>query len=122
PPYRQQTGTARTTRTATTRTTRDRIRHPLRFEIIRLLLVTPLGAIAVDKPLHDIGLISLVSATAATLWNYVYKLGFDHALKRLTGRVEKTMPIRVAHAVLFELGLLALLLPFIAWYLGIGLV
>ena len=104
------------------RTTRDRIRHALSFEIIGLLLVTPLGAIAFDKPLHDIGLISLVSATAATLWNYVYNLGFDHALKRLTGRVEKTMPIRVAHAMLFELGLLALLLPFIAWYLGIGLV
>lgn len=29
--------------------------------------------------------------------------------------------MRVAHAVLFEVGLLAVLMPFIAWYLGVSL-
>jgi uncharacterized membrane protein len=31
------------------------------------------------------------------------------------------MALRVAHAVLFELGLLIVLMPFIAWYLGVSL-
>ncbi len=103
------------------RTTRDRIRHALCFEIVGLALVTPLGALVFHMPLHDVGIVSLVAATVAMGWNYVYNLGFDHAMRRLTGSVVKTVPIRIGHAVLFELGLLTMLLPFMAWYLGIGL-
>lgn len=102
------------------RTVPDRIRHAISFEILGLLLVTPLGAIAFHHPIQDIGVIALVGATIATAWNYVYNLGFDHALKRLTGRAQKSMPIRVLHALLFELGLLALLLPFVMAYLGVS--
>ncbi|WP_022727656.1 PACE efflux transporter [Fodinicurvata sediminis] len=104
------------------RTTRDRIRHALSFEIIGLLIVTPLGAWTFGMPLHDIGMVSLVSATLATAWNYIYNLLFDHAMLRLIGRVQKTLPVRIVHAVLFEFGLLLVLMPFIAIYLGVSLV
>lgn len=103
------------------RTTRDRIRHALSFEIIGLAIVTPLGAWVFGMPMHDIGMIGLISATIATLWNYVYNLGFDRFMQRVRGSTQKTAPIRVAHAVLFEGGLLIVLLPPIAWYLGISL-
>jgi uncharacterized membrane protein len=103
------------------RTTRDRIRHALGFEIIGLLIVTPLGAVAFDMPLDSIGVVGLVSATIATGWNYLYNLGFDHMLQRATGSTEKTAVIRVLHAISFELGLLIALLPFIAWYLGVSI-
>lgn len=103
------------------RTTRDRIRHAISFEIIGLCLVTPLGAFAFGMPMHDIGVIGIVSATIATLWNYIYNLGFDRIMQRVRGSTQKTAPIRVAHAVLFEVGLLFVLLPPIAWYLGISL-
>jgi len=63
-----------------------------------------------------------VSATIATGWNYLYNLMFDHALIRLLGHVQKSLAVRVLHAVLFEGGLLLILLPFIAWYLGVGLI
>lgn len=104
------------------RTTSDRIRHAISFEVIGLLLVTPLGALAFDKPIADIGVVAFVSATIATGWNYLYNLLFDHALLRLRGTVLKTVPIRVVHAVFFEAGLLLVLLPFISWYLGVSLV
>lgn len=103
------------------RTTSDRIRHAISFEVIGLILITPLGALAFNKPVEDIGVVALVSATIATGWNYLYNLIFDHALLRLRGSVLKTVPIRVIHAILFEAGLLLILLPFIAWYLGVGL-
>ncbi|KZZ27461.1 hypothetical protein A3753_30935, partial [Sulfitobacter sp. HI0082] len=74
-----------------------------------------------DKPLHEIGVVTIVSASIATGWNYLYNLGFDHALRRLRGTVRKTVPIRVLHAVTFEIGLLFVLMPFIAWYLSISL-
>jgi uncharacterized membrane protein len=103
------------------RSTSDRIRHAISFELIGLALVTPLGAWAFGLPMVEIGVVGLASATIATAWNYVYNLCFDHALQRLTGGTRKTMPCRVLHAILFEAGLVAVLMPLIAWYLGIGL-
>lgn len=103
------------------RTTGDRIRHAISFEIIGLVLITPLGAWAFGMSMHDIGVVGVAGATIATLWNYIYNLGFDHAMKRVRGSTRKTAPIRVAHAVLFEGGLLVVLMPLFAWYLGIGL-
>lgn len=102
------------------RTTKDRLRHALSFEIIALFIVIPLGAWIFSRPLGDIGIVSVVSATIATGWNYLYNLMFDHALLRMTGQVKKSVSLRVFHAVLFEVGLLLVLLPFIAWYLQVS--
>ncbi|MCA1298762.1 PACE efflux transporter [Stappia indica] len=103
------------------RTTGDRIRHALSFEIIGLLTIAPLGGWAFGVPLEAIGLVAIVAATIATLWNYIYNFLFDHAMLRIVGDVRKSLAVRVGHAVLFEAGLLALLMPFIAWYLDISL-
>lgn len=102
------------------RTIKDRIRHVILFEIIGLMLITPLGTWAFGMPMHDVGVVAIVGATFATCWNYVYNLGFDHAMLRIVGGVRKTVPIRVVHAMLFEAGLLAILLPFFAWYLEVS--
>lgn len=103
------------------RTPLDRIRHALMFEIIALLIVVPAGAFLFGVGLKDMGVIGIGSATIATLWNYVYNYGFDRAMKRWRGDTLKTTPIRIAHALLFEAGLLVVLMPFIAWWLGISL-
>ena len=103
------------------RRTSDRIRHAVSFELIALAIITPLGAAVFDTPVKEMGVVTLVSATIATLWNYLYNLMFDHAMQRLRGSVIKTPAIRVLHAVLFEAGLLLVLIPFIALYLGVTL-
>jgi len=64
--------------------------------------------------------IGVASATVATVWNYIYNFLFDHAMQRLRGTTRKTFALRVVHAVLFEAGLLGVLLPLFAWYLGIS--
>ncbi|MEO9467224.1 PACE efflux transporter [Sulfitobacter pontiacus] len=99
----------------------DRLRHAISFEVIALILVIPAGAILFDVPLHDFGVVGIVSATLATLWNLGYNVLFDLALQRLTGTTLKSRIVRVLHALAFEAGLLMVLLPFIAWYLGISL-
>ncbi|MFC3704041.1 PACE efflux transporter [Devosia honganensis] len=103
------------------RTTADRIRHAVFFEIIGIAMATPLAAFAFHLPGGDSAVIVVASATVAMVWNYVYNLGFDHAMTAWRGGTEKTVPIRVAHAILFELGLLTIMLPGIAWYLQISL-
>ena len=103
------------------RSATNRIFHALTFEALGLILVTPLAALVMGKPLHEIGVVTLVSTVTATIWTFGYNLAFDHALLRLRGTPEKTPALRLLHAGLFELGLLATLLPFAAWWLGIGL-
>lgn len=103
------------------RSTADRIRHAISFEVIGLLGVTPLGSWAFGMEMHAIGVVALVGATLATLWNYLFNLGFDRAMMRWLGHSRKWPLLRVVHALLFEAGLLTVLLPFIAWYLQIDL-
>lgn len=103
------------------RTSGDRIRHAISFEIIGLLLAVPLGSLGFGMAAQDIGVVAIIAATIATLWNYVYNLLFDRAMKRWRGSVHKTFVLRILHAILFELGLLLATLPLLAYYLGIGL-
>lgn len=103
------------------RNTRDRIRHALLFEIIALAIVTPLGGVVFGVPLGAFGVVAAVSTMIAMLWNYAFNLGFDHAMLRLFDDVRKSLRVRVVHAVLFEAGLLVVLVPFIAWYLEVSL-
>ncbi|TCK30782.1 putative membrane protein [Ancylobacter aquaticus] len=104
------------------RGTADRIRHVVSFEIIALSLITPLGAWVFGVPMAEMGAVGAGAALIAAGWNYLFNLGFDHALARWRGSVRKTLGLRVLHAVLFEAGLVAALVPFVAWYLGVGLV
>jgi uncharacterized membrane protein len=100
---------------------RDRVRHALLFEAVALAIFIPGSALLFGQPVSHMGVIGIVSATVATLWNFVFNVGFDRAMLRLRGSVHKTMALRVAHTFLFEAGLVALLVPMIAWYLDIGL-
>jgi uncharacterized membrane protein len=103
------------------RTFRDRVRHALLFEAMALAIFIPGSAALFDQPLDHMGVIGIASATLATLWNFVFNVGFDRAMLRLRGSIEKTMALRVAHTLLFEAGLVVMLIPLIAWYLDIGL-
>ncbi len=104
------------------RTFADRARHAVAFEIVGLTIFVPGSAFIFGQPIENMGIIGIVSATAATIWNFVFNLLFDHGMRRFVGTVHKTMSIRIIHTGLFELGLVAILIPFIAWYLQIGLV
>ncbi|CRL13457.1 PACE efflux transporter [Phaeobacter italicus] len=99
----------------------DRIRHALSFEILALLLIIPLGAWLFHMPVEAIGVATIVAATLATVWNYAYNELFDRVMRRISGSTQKSPPVRVLHAILFEAGLLVVLMPFFAWYLQITL-
>jgi uncharacterized membrane protein len=103
------------------RQTRDRLRHAVLFELTALVLVAPLGGLIFGVPVGHFGVVAVVSTTLAMLWNYAFNLGFDHALVRLGLSLHKTVRLRVLHALLFEAGLVMILVPFIAWYLEAGL-
>lgn len=102
------------------RTTLDRLRHAILFEIIALLIIAPVGAWVFDLPIHEVGIAGAVSAAIAALWNMVYNHLFDRALLRRTGTTQKSQRMCALHAVLFEAGLLLVLIPFIKFYLDVS--
>jgi uncharacterized membrane protein len=99
----------------------DRVRHAISFELGGLALLSPLGAWAFSMPVADVTVVRMACALIATLWTYLYNLVFDTLLQRMTGGTAKSLPVRILQAVLFEAGLLAMLTPLMAWYLGISL-
>jgi uncharacterized membrane protein len=103
------------------RTPRDRVRHAVLFEGLALAIVAPLGSRVFAISAGHFGVVALVSTTIALFWTYGFNLGFDHALRRLGRSLHKTLPMRGLHALIFEAGLLCLLVPFIAWYLAVPL-
>ncbi|MBB3221251.1 PACE efflux transporter [Pseudoduganella umbonata] len=103
------------------RTFGDRVRHALLFEAVALAIFIPGSAVVFGQPVKAMGVIGIASATIATLWNFAFNLGFDRAMRYLRGSVHKSLAIRVVHTLLFEAGLVILLIPLIAWYLRIGL-
>lgn len=104
------------------RTQSDRLRHTILFEVIGLITVTPLAAWLLERDLSTIGSMAIILSLSAMLCNYLFNLAFDHALKSL-GRPVHIRPtwMRILHAVLFEVSLLVLTLPFVAWWLDMTL-
>ncbi|SFA68725.1 Uncharacterized membrane protein [Poseidonocella pacifica] len=103
------------------RSTVDRIRQAVSFELIGILIVTPLFAWVFKHPMEDMSVLIVLGATAATTWNYVFNLVFDHILNWRRGNTRKTLPLRIVHAVLFEVTLIVFLLPIFAWWLDASL-
>lgn len=100
----------------------DRIRHALLFEATALVLFIPTFTFFLGYSIKAMGVVGIVSSIIATLWNFIYNILYDKVMYACKGKLDKTVKDRVIHAVLFEFGLLFLLIPFISWYLTITIV
>ena len=99
------------------RTRFDRIRHAVLFEIIGLAIT--IGVLSqFGFEIGHLGILGVFFSVVATAWNYIYNIVFD---KYLFKKTVKTTSIRIVHSLGFEVGLLFLTLPVMAWFLGISL-
>ncbi|SDH46143.1 multidrug/biocide efflux PACE transporter [Pseudomonas panipatensis] len=99
---------------------KERLLHALLFEFTALLICAPALAWLLDQALAHTGALTLMFSAIATLWNMLFNALFDRAQRRLG--FTRTLPVRVLHAALFEIGLIVLLVPLAAWWLGISLI
>jgi uncharacterized membrane protein len=72
-----------------------------------------------DKPLLDMGAVTVLIALLALAWNVLFNGFFDRMLKRLN--IAHNAWTRVVHALLFEGGLIVMGVPLIAWWLSVSL-
>ncbi|HUH41118.1 MAG TPA: multidrug/biocide efflux PACE transporter [Castellaniella sp.] len=94
----------------------ERLLHALLFEILAIGISAPAAAWITGESMFSMGVLTAVIATMAVLWNMLYNWLFDR-LQHRQG-FQRTYWIRVIHACGFELGLLIIAIPFIAWWLN----
>ena len=97
----------------------ERIFQAVGFELLAVLICTPLLSWIMDKPMADMGLVTIGIGLLALIWNVVFNGLFDRALKRLS--IAHNAWVRVVHALLFEGGLIVMGVPLIAWWLSVSL-
>ena len=93
--------------------------HAISFEVGAVLLCTPLIGWLFGLSLAHTGVLAVAMSLIALLWNVVFNAAFDRYLHK-TDR-SKTLGVRVVHTLLFEGGLVVLIVPLSAWWLSIGL-
>lgn len=100
-----------------------RIVHTVGFEVFGILIFTPFAVFILNKSIMAIGILAIAISIVAMFWNLVYNYLFDLIENRLGGdRLKRGVILRVSHALLFELGLLVITLPFIAYWLNMGII
>ena len=97
----------------------ERICQAIGFELLAILICTPLLAWIMDKPMLDMGAVTMALAALALAWNVVFNGLFDRVLQRWS--IAHNAWTRVVHALLFEGGLVAVGVPLIAWWLNVSL-
>lgn len=95
-----------------------RITYAVIFEIFAVIFTTIIFALLGNSPSASF-LASFASSTAALVWNLIFNWGFE-AFERRIGVTSRPWYMRVAHALSFEVGIIIILVPLIAWILAVG--
>ena len=91
------------------KSTRERIFHAVLFELLANIIIALFLASVLQVSLLQSGMLSLISALTATVWNFIFNKIFDGLQQRYA--FERSFLLRVLHAVAFEIGLIVTLTP-----------
>ncbi len=112
----------------TDRTVLERCGHALLFEVFALFLCAPFIAWITGQSIVQAGILTLLISLIAMLWNIVFNSAFDWFERRrdrqdglYLRKYHRTLAVRILHACTFEIGLVLLVIPLIAWWLQISL-
>jgi uncharacterized membrane protein len=99
---------------------RRKIVYAVTFETLGTLVASVFLWLVSDAGPASSFALSVLTATIALGWSYVFNSAFEawEARQPVRGR---PLSRRVAHALLFEAGLVLMLLPIMAWWLGVSI-
>ena len=99
---------------------RRRVLQAALYEGIAVAIVAPTLAWLFDSPGMTALALTLATSAVALSWNYVYNALFERWESRQAVK-GRSAARRLAHSAGFELGLVVLLVPLIAWWLDVTL-
>lgn len=102
------------------KSTRERIFHAVLFELLANIIIALFLASVLQVSLLQSGMLSLISALTATVWNFIFNKIFDGLQRRYA--FERSLLLRVFHAVAFEIGLIVTLTPVAMLLLNLPLI
>lgn len=97
-----------------------RVIYATSFEAGGIALSTVLLLLMADTSATGSFVFSVLASTVAMLWNLMFNALFESWERRQTVR-GRSFARRAAHALLFESGLVCLLLPLTAWWFAVPL-
>ncbi|MFL9878681.1 multidrug/biocide efflux PACE transporter [Herbaspirillum rhizosphaerae] len=107
----------------------ERFLHAVLFELVALLLCAPVMSWLLGVSFAHAGLLTLMISLVAMAWNVIFNSIFDRLERRWKAKAApatvaepRRFSVRIAHAVVFEAGLILAVVPMAAWWLNIGLV
>ncbi len=101
------------------RTFIGRVIHSLLFELVLLVVATPILALVLNKSMSHTGMMSLVLSITAMICNGFYNYAFDKILLSFNRPLyPRSFYFRCVHSILFELCLLTITLPILMWWMG----
>lgn len=103
----------------TTILTKERFIHATGFEVLAILVFSPLMAWALDAQVATAGALTVMMSLLAMLWNMIYNGLIDRYWA--SNRQQWRLRVRLLHGVVFEAGLVVLCVPLTAWMLGLTL-
>ena len=99
-----------------------RIIHMLGFEVFGVIIFTPFAMLVLNESIFHIGVIAIAISLMAMVWNFIYNYIFDLIESSLNGhRSTRKISMRLLHALLFEVGLLIVTVPLVAYWLEMSL-
>lgn len=93
--------------------------HATLFELAAVVIVGLGLSWLFEQDVSETGGLAIATSLIAMAWNMAFNTAFE-AWERHQADRRRTVRRRVAHAIGFEGGMVAMTLPLIAWWLGIG--
>lgn len=96
------------------RSLKERVFHATLFEVLGVMFATPLAMWLTGKSMLSMASLSAVISGIAMLWNMLFNWIFD-GLQRKYG-FHRNFWIRILHSCCFEIGLIIVVVPIVAWW------
>ncbi|SNT39485.1 Uncharacterized membrane protein [Noviherbaspirillum humi] len=100
--------------------TKRRVVYVFAYEAIAIAICSVSFSALTGKSLFHASALSMAASGIAVAWNFIFNMAFERWESRQTVK-GRSFKRRAAHAVGFEIGLIFLLVPLIAWWLEVSL-
>ncbi|USA45297.1 chlorhexidine efflux PACE transporter AceI [Acinetobacter sp. C26M] len=97
-----------------------RLIHAIVYEVILLVIIAIALSFIFSMPMEVTGTLGVFMAAVSVVWNMV----FNNYFEKIEGKFnwERTIPVRILHAIGFEGGLLIATVPMIAYMMNMTII